>query len=139
MKKLILQRIAQTDKWTIGKLYDDDGVEICNTLELGWRNNQREISCIPNGTYKCIIADEGGKYPVIRVCNVPGRDGIKIHIGNYLTQIKGCILVGTGYIITQELPAILNSEKAYRELLSNISQEKTFTLVILPPISPQGN
>jgi len=98
MKRLILQRIAQTSEWTMGKLYDEDGAEVCNTLELGWRNNIRNISCIPSGNYKCTITDEGGRYPVIRVLNVPGRDGIQIHIGNYLTQIKGCILVGTAYV-----------------------------------------
>jgi len=137
MKILILQRIAQTDKWTIGKLYDNDGAEICNTLELGWQNNRREVSCIPIGTYKCTTTDEGGKYPVIRVLNVPDRDGIKIHIGNYLTQIKGCILVGTGYVITQEVPAIMNSEKAYQKLLSVIGQEKAFFLTIASPEYPK--
>jgi len=134
MKRLILQRIAQTSEWTMGKLYDEDGAEVCNTLELGWRNNIRNISCIPSGNYKCTITDEGGRYPVIRVLNVPGRDGIQIHIGNYLTQIKGCILVGTAYVITQGLPVIINSEKAFRKLLSIIGNEKVFILSINPPV-----
>lgn len=34
----------------------------------------------------------GGRVP--RLLNVPGYDGILIHVGNYATQSAGCILVG---------------------------------------------
>lgn len=28
---------------------------------------------------------------------VPNRSGIRMHTGNYFTQIQGCVLLGNGY------------------------------------------
>lgn len=48
-KDLILKRIYNPD-YTIGKMFLPDGSFIY-TLELPWRNNQRNISCISHGEY----------------------------------------------------------------------------------------
>jgi hypothetical protein len=68
------------------------GEKICDTIELPWRNNQRRVSCIPEGTYKI-----RRRYTVkfgwhCWVENVPGRDAILIHAFNdALKESKGCI------------------------------------------------
>lgn len=68
-------------------------------LELPWKDNQRNISCIPAGDYWLVKrkANENGSrfnYPHFEVMNVPGRSGIKMHVANYVTQLKGCLAPG---------------------------------------------
>ena len=48
---LLLIRDTFTDESTIGELFLN-GERMCDTLELPYRDNQRSISCIPNGEYK---------------------------------------------------------------------------------------
>ena len=71
----------------------------CVCLELPNLGNQHNISCIPEGTYKCSKETDSHFGPHFRLYDVPGRDGILIHIGNYAAgkkvDTKGCILPGT--------------------------------------------
>jgi hypothetical protein len=68
------------------------------TLELPWKNNEKMVSCIPAGKYTCVKRNSK-KYGVhFHVTNVPDRDMILIHHGNYTSEILGCILPGLGHI-----------------------------------------
>ena len=50
------------------------------TLELPWRENKPNISCIPEGTYEC-IPYTSEKFPnVYQIKNVPNREAILLHI-----------------------------------------------------------
>lgn len=71
-----------------------EGIYACDTLELPWRNNEHDISCIPEGTYSIrqYLSVKNGN--CIYVDGVPGRTGIEIHIGNSISNTSGCILVG---------------------------------------------
>jgi hypothetical protein len=77
---------------------NESGVPVfsCMTLELPWRMNAQMISCIPEGTYEVwkMKPTEKRKYEYFWVKNVPGRDSILFHPGNYTSQIQGCILPG---------------------------------------------
>ncbi|MBT1699485.1 hypothetical protein KK083_21485 [Fulvivirgaceae bacterium PWU4] len=86
-------------KQTIGELVID-GVEICKTLELQWLHNERNKSCIPEGTYTVVkrLAHAKRKYNHFHITDVPNRTFILIHTGNYSSQILGCILVGDRHI-----------------------------------------
>ena len=66
----------------------------CYALELVWKNNYRRISCIPAGIYNVDKrhTDKYGDH--FYVTDVPNRDFILIHAGNYHTDIQGCILPG---------------------------------------------
>ncbi len=69
-----------------------DGEHLCNAIELPWKNNQHEISCVPEGRYelKKRCSDHLGWH--LQVCNVPERDLILIHAANdALHELKGCI------------------------------------------------
>jgi len=98
--KCIISRTYNKNE-TIGTLMVMDGerpVYKCKTIELPWNNNQRFFSCIPEGIYD-VIKDNSEKHPNhFRVLNVPERDGILIHIGNYaagkIVDTEGCILPG---------------------------------------------
>jgi hypothetical protein len=65
---------------------------VCHTLELPWRDNERNVSCIPEGRYE-LRKGMSQKHGVhIRVRDVPGREGILLHPGNHAERdLKGCI------------------------------------------------
>lgn len=68
------------------------GTRICESIELPWKNNLRETSCIPEGRYLLGIQVHPVKGKQLVVKFVPGRSGILIHVGNCaLTDLKGCI------------------------------------------------
>ena len=73
---------------------------MCDTLELPWKDNQRNISCIPEGVYKVRLrlARESATrdYLHLLVQDVPNRDWILFHRGNSAKDTSGCILVGLG-------------------------------------------
>ena len=98
-----LTRDASTDCGTFGTLSVlRNGAEFqCLTLELPWRENAHNVSCIPTGEYRCEFgaSSRGRCYHVL---NVPHRDGILVHAGNWAgdklkclrSDSEGCILVG---------------------------------------------
>jgi len=69
-----------------------NGKTICHTIELPWLQNQRRVSCIPNGTY--ILQKRYSKKfkKHIHIKNVPGRNLILIHPANDAKkELQGCI------------------------------------------------
>lgn len=94
MIELHLQRLAYDSKGTPGVLFVD-GEFFCFTLELPWRDNQENISCIPEGTHN-VAFRPSGKFPPERltILEVDGRLHIRFHWGNDCTCILGCVLVG---------------------------------------------
>jgi len=78
---------------TIGRLLINN-IEMGRTLELPWENNQKNISRIPSGSYDASIRNDGNLRWRIELKNVPNRENIQLHLGNYARQIRGCILVG---------------------------------------------
>lgn len=66
----------------------------CVTLELPNLGNQHNISCIPEGEYTVTKENNPEKGMCFRVNDVPNRDGILIHKGNYTKDTLGCIIVG---------------------------------------------
>jgi len=92
-RRLRLIRDAHNPNETLGKLYLD-GAFICYTLELPWKDNERRVSRIPEGTYE-VKKRYSQKYKEhLHVLKVPGRSYILIHIGNFSKDTLGCILVG---------------------------------------------
>ncbi len=90
-------KLTRTDygtKQTLGHM-DIKGKRIW-TLELPWKNNERKVSCIPEAEYlvKYRMSFKFDKH--FHLQNVPNRDFVLIHHGNYFTDIEGCILVGLG-------------------------------------------
>jgi hypothetical protein len=66
-----------------------------HTLELPWKDNERSISCIPEGEYGARFT-MSNRFRVVlwEVLNVPNRSGIRIHAANYSHQLEGCIALG---------------------------------------------
>mgnify|MGYP003659039946 CR=1 FL=1 len=118
---LLLIRDTFTDKSVIGKLYCNAEF-IAHTLELAWRDNEKSVSCIPEGIYNCRVrlARESASrdYVHLLVQDVPNRSYILFHRGNYPSDSKGCILTGTHRALTPD--KILESKVAHAYLMEYI-------------------
>lgn len=64
------------------------------SLELPDLNNTPFLSCIPTGDYFCKIELSPSQGMCFHILNVPGRDHILIHSGNYNKDTEGCLLLG---------------------------------------------
>ncbi|RWX03366.1 DUF5675 family protein [Flavobacterium cerinum] len=133
--RAILSRQKSDDQQTLGKLEvfdaNDQKVFECKTLELDWQNNARRESCIPTGTYK-VTSRRSVKYGSHFLINdVPKRDTILIHQGNYHKDILGCILVGEKHTdINRDGYLDVTASKATLKKLTTIAP-KGFSLTIL--------
>ncbi|PKB18065.1 DUF5675 family protein [Flavobacterium sp. 5] len=76
---------------TNGKLVYD-GKIICNTIELPWKDNISQVSCIPEGEY-FIQKRYSRKFRWhLEILDVPQRNLILFHPANHaLTELNGCI------------------------------------------------
>ena len=110
---LVLKRIFQNDKYTIGKLYLND-TYLCDTLEPPKYVNH---PCIDKGTYRIGYQYSnkfGQNMPFL--LSVNGRVGIMIHPGNYPRETQGCILVGRNL----QKGSVSNSKKTFDNVNSII-------------------
>lgn len=132
----VTRDIAINDKQTLGKAEVLSEANViyfkCETLELGWHNNKRQISCIPKGEYKCVKVGNTHNipYPHISITNVLNRDGVCIHSANYYTQLLGCIAVGDSRIDLNKdgLMDIANSKKTFDKLMEQLPNEFNLTI-----------
>ena len=105
--QLFLKRIY-LDKATHGVLSTTD-IVICRCLELPWRDNLRNVSCIPEGVYPLVKRYSARFGWHIMVKNVPGRSFILFHPANdALRELRGCIapvttLVREGYGVSSRV------------------------------------
>ena len=131
--ELILTRIARKAEYTIGRLEDENGKKLCDTLEPIWRNydgGELKIpkkSAIPEGTYRVVTTYSlrFRKYLPLLV-GVPGFEGVRIHAGNTSRDTEGCILVGQNLQVGKVLWSRITLEK----LMKLIENEKEIYLTI---------
>lgn len=76
---------------TNGKL-ECEGKFICNTIELPWMENQKSVSCIPEGEYLLQKRYSQKFYWHLEVVEVKNRSFILLHpANNALKELNGCI------------------------------------------------
>ena len=141
--ELLLRRIARRDTYTIGKLYID-GKYFCDTLEdcdRGLRQDmpasvirakkRQGITAIPTGRYKVTMGVQSPRFSkraiyafcdgyLPRLINVPGYEGVLIHIGNTAKDTDGCILVGRN----TQVGKVLESRKTFLQLYDQLLEDK---------------
>jgi hypothetical protein len=143
--KLKLVRIMENNDTTFGNLYSiDKGMptQICHILENSWKDNETDISCIPNGTYPVTkrpsekLKGVGGYY----IDDVPNRTGIMFHCGNTHHDTKGCLLTVLDFKRMfyykgkpQEIgvPGGAYSHDAYEDFYEALRRGKNITLEIV--------
>lgn len=154
--KLELKRIAPRNSYTIGKLYVD-GKYFCDTIEDTDRGLNKDMplslikskkvygeTAIPKGTYTIsmnVISPKyskrdfyrtncnGGKVP--RLLNVPGFDGVLIHVGNTALDSHGCILVGKNSQVGKVLDSTNTFKALYGKLKTANDKGESITITIV--------
>lgn len=91
---LEITRISDDGKQTLGEFNVIGSDFSGKTMELPYKDNKHFISCIPPGIYvvKKRVSPTYGNH--FHIQDVPNRDHVLIHFGNYYTNFKGCIGVG---------------------------------------------
>ena len=144
MTELILIRQEDDRKQTLGTLKVYDGTKelfSCCTLEPAWMWNQKNISCIPTGTYS-IRERFSDKYKDhLRIINPDGseifeRSMILIHAGNFRENTEGCILVGNSFIDIDRdgLKDITSSKDTLKSLLAIVENGMLLKIITAPNI-----
>lgn len=139
--KLVLKRINNQDNYCEGKLYID-GIYQCDVIEDVDRGLTSEMSvteiqskkvygetAIPKGTYQITLdvvspkfKDRSwatfceGKLP--RLLDVPGFEGVLIHVGNKAADSLGCLLVGQ----KSSDGIVSNSTQTFKDLYYKLKQ-----------------
>lgn len=108
-----IKRVSHNTSSLTGELFVN-GSFLSHTLELPWNNNRSFISSIPSGTYDALLRyDKNDKWR-LQLTNVPDRSGVQIHIGNWPSQIEGCVLVGNK--VNNPSNSLEQSSEAYKKL-----------------------
>ncbi len=115
MKTILLYRNVYLKQEILGNLFIFDGSKLlfrCKTIELAWRDNKKNISCVPHGKYP-LVFEKSNKFKrkLWELKKVPNRSEIKIHIANYYRDLNGCIAVGDMHtrIDSDPYPDVRNS------------------------------
>ena len=117
-----------TDTATMGRMLME-GEFVGYTLERPWKNNERVVSCIPDGSYQGAVQySPHFKRNLPELLDVPGRDQILIHAGNHVTDSQGCILLGGDRDVDGEM--ILHSRAAVNDLLDRLAAFESFHLEV---------
>lgn len=99
-----------------------------NTLELAWRDNNRNRSCIPEGEYPIDVIKHQQYGKVLALRLVPKRSGILIHAFNTPKESKGCIAFGSGIDKSESGPVIADSQKSLNDAIGILEKAKVKTL-----------
>lgn len=123
-----IKRIWLTPRSTVGELRID-GALFCYTLEDVVRpfGLPKVLGCtaIPPGTYRLVIDESprfGRRMP--HILNVPGFEGIRIHVGNTATDTEGCVLLG----MDRGIDRVLRSREAFRLFMPRLEAAGTATV-----------
>ena len=140
--ELLLKRIAKRETYTIGHLYID-GKYFCDTIEDKDRGllqgmdlaviratKRKGVTAIPTGRYWITLDVQSPKFSqkkyeknygfcngyLPRLINVPGFDGVLIHVGNSAKDTEGCLLVGKNTKVGKVLESRATFVKLYEKL-----------------------
>ena len=127
---LTLVRVGQSDRGTFGVLRYED-VPFALTLELPWKDNAPNESCIPTGQYICRRTRSPKFGETFSVTSVPDRTNILFHKGNTIEDTAGCILVAEEFSGTFDHPTIVSSERGFSEFMALLTDTMAFTLKIV--------
>lgn len=114
MNSVTVKRVVRRDDSTFGVLVYDNQPRFV-TLEPPWKNNQHNISCIPEGIYHAVKFNSPHFGRTWQLIDVPNRTSIEFHFGNYVKNTEGCILLGTSYNPNHLM--IMDSQRALQNFI----------------------
>ena len=120
---------------SLGALFVYDGLDKvfeCKSLELPWRGNKRNVSCIPRGIYHVAHRNSKKYGDHLHIEDVPDRDFILIHAANYVKQLEGCMAVGATYadIDRDGVTDVTSSKNTLKKLVDIVPIDGMFLEII---------
>ena len=137
MNLKLIRLIAGPDG-ILSVLEDENGVEICETIEhaypsglTGW------VPKIPNGTFTCVrgphrLHSMTEDFTTFEVTEVPGHTGVLFHCGNTENDSEGCVLLGE-YAGDSKSLVIINSRLAFEKFMNLQDSITEFELTVEGP------
>lgn len=127
--EIILERFAYTPVGVFGKFKSDEFE--CFTVERPWLDNKPRESCIPEGEYELQLSryNRGG-YPAYEVLGVPNRSLIKIHVGNSMEDVIGCIAPGKSLGFIAGKWGVSRSKVAFNEFMAAMDGVEMSKLIV---------
>lgn len=146
MKTIIINRDKGDDNHQLGVCYvvDQDSNEVVfksESIERGWLDNERNVSCIPTGMY--LVKKEYSprfKKDLWEIYDVPNRSECKFHAANYARQLNGCIALGeTRLDIDKDgQQDVTNSKETMRKFDEAMGEDKRAFVIITNIIEQHG-
>jgi hypothetical protein len=133
MKRAVLTRYGYFPWATVGEIVVPGTSFRGAVLELPWRDNSPNVSCVLAALYKMKRDTFKGKYVNYKILDVPGREAIELHRGNTVADTRGCPLIGSTAIVkTAERSAVLaESTKAFNAFMLAMENEEIAELEIV--------
>lgn len=138
---ILLERFSYSPTGTFGILTYGDFK--CFSVERAWKNNERFVSCIPDGEYKCswynsprfgrtlaVIGGTVSLFPSPR----HQRSAILFHLGNWPHNFEGCIGLGREYTCVSGQIGVTSSRDTVNQFLSLFEDKDNIDLVIRPTV-----
>jgi len=108
----------------------------CCTLELPFRDNQRDVSSIPAGEYQLVSSPSKHTHYLendgVSVHDKLGvaRWGIRFDVANWAHQLLGCIAVGRGLGFLNGMIAVQDSHVTREKLIDTLNRQYITSLII---------
>jgi hypothetical protein len=107
---LAIQRQHSGKDCTSGQI-SLEGQVVGYTLERPWEGNIPLISSIPGGRYHGFVRTKTADRWRIELTDVPGRTHVQLHVGNFVADGVGCILIGSN--LKPDLCTLTDSKAAF--------------------------
>jgi len=124
MTRATLTRFSYGPDSTLGLLVVP-GLAPIYTIEDAWRDNARNISCIPDGDYEVVPSRFNKRgYDAWEILGVPSRTLIKIHIGVHAEHVQGCVIVGEWLTCVAGKISLARSQQAFGRLYALLGGQR---------------
>lgn len=131
MRQVTIVRSRSSNQGTPGRILID-GRSFCFSLELPWKDNASNVSCIPTGSYIIEPFKSARFGEVYLVLDTLPRTYILFHAGNWAgstahgfrTHSHGCVLLGNRRGLLENQKAVLASRLALSRFKTAIGRGK---------------
>jgi hypothetical protein len=146
---LVLQRHQFIPDGIFGSLVSPDNI-VAVTLEHAYQMGDATkpgvlyYPKVPPGIYKCVrgmhrLENMKSDFETFEVTDVPGHTGILFHIGNFLRDSRGCILLGSAMIDDGNGYMISGSKIAFQKFMNLQQRVDSFHLTIVEDPRPNAS
>lgn len=103
-------------------------------LERGWRNNEKDVSCIPIGEYDLVLEHSPAfGMELWEIKGVAGgRSEAKFHWANYWFELNGCPALGRRptYLNSDRYTDVTSSKNTIKDFMKALKGHKKAKLII---------